>query len=327
MRTIVLGADDEADLADAVDLLHRGRLVAVPTETVYGLAADASNDEAVVSVFEAKGRPKTHPLIVHVADVAHARMLSRNWTPSAEVLARAYWPGPLSILTERTNEVSPLVTGGRDTVVVRVPDHPATLRLLNALHIRGSVGIAAPSANRFGSISPTTAAHVLSDLDGRIDAILDGGACRVGVESTIVDCTKEPAVILRPGGVSVEDISACLAEHGLAVVVSDDIAGTVDTEKAVAPGMLRSHYAPQTKLLVFSTQAEVDDAQREAEARGKRVAVLPHDDDSYEYSRNLYSSLRRCDDQGVDLIIGLLPRPSGLGAAVRDRLLKAAAER
>ncbi len=327
MDTILLEADVDVDLAHAIDFLLGGRLVAVPTETVYGLAADASNDEAVLRIFEAKGRPRTHPLIVHVADISHAQSLSRNWTPAAEVLARAYWPGPLSILTERSDLVLPVVTGGRNTVVLRVPDHPATLRLLAALHLKGSAGIAAPSANRFGSISPTTAAHVLSDLDGRIDAILDGGGCRVGVESTIVNCTKEPAAILRPGGVTVEDISACLAEHGLAVVVSEDISGTVDTEKAVAPGMLHSHYAPQTRLLVFSTQAEVDDAQREAEARGKRVAVLPHDNDSYEYSRNLYSSLRRCDDQGVDLIIGLLPQPTGLGAAVRDRLLKAAAER
>jgi L-threonylcarbamoyladenylate synthase len=210
---------------------------------------------------------------------------------------------------------------------VRVPDHPATLRLLSALHKRGSVGVAAPSANRFGSISPTTAAHVLSDLTGRVDAILDGGPCRVGVESTIVDCTKEPAAILRHGGISVENISACLIEHGLAVMASDDEVGTVDTEKAIAPGMLRSHYAPRTKLLVFSTHAEVEAARRGAEARGKKVAVLPHDDDSYEYSRNLYSSLRRCDDEHADIIVALLPRPTGLGAAVRDRLLKAAAER
>lgn len=327
MRTLRLDARVDDDFVTAVELLSSGRLVAVPTETVYGLAADASNDTAVRAIFSAKGRPQTHPLILHAADVEHARLLSRNWTPAAEVLARNCWPGPLSILTERSENVSRLVTGGRDTVVLRVPDHPATLRLLHELHERGSDGIAAPSANKFGSISPTTAAHVLADLDTRIDAVLDGGPCRVGIESTIVDCTHEPAVILRPGGIAVETIAAFLAEHGLAVVLADDIAGSLDSAGAIAPGMLRSHYAPRTRLLVFETQSQLDDARRAAETRGQRVTVLPYDDDAYEYSRRLYSSLRQCDNGGADVIVALLPRPTGLGAAVRDRLLKAAAQR
>lgn len=327
MYTLRLDAHLDEDVAEATDLLLSGRLVAVPTETVYGLAADASNEQAVQAIFEAKGRPRSHPLIVHVADVSHARALSGNWTPTAEVLARVFWPGPLSILTERSEDVSPVVTGGRETVVVRVPDHPATLRVVNSLHDRGSIGIAAPSANRFGSVSPTTAAHVLADLESRIDAVLDGGPCRVGIESTIVDCMHEPAVIVRPGGVGVEDIAACLAEHGLTVTLSEDIAGTVDTRRAIAPGMLRSHYAPRTTLLAFATQAEVDAVRLEAESRGRRVSVLPYDDDTYEYSRHLYSTLRRCDEENADLIVALLPEATGLGAAVRDRLLKAAATR
>ena len=327
MHTAVLDARVDADVARAIDLLTSGHLVAVPTETVYGLAADASNATAVHAIFEAKGRPETHPLIVHVAATEDARVLSQSWTPSAEVLARQFWPGPLSILTERSDAVSSVVTGGRNTVVLRVPDDPTTLRVLRALHDAGSIGIAAPSANRFGSISPTTAVHVLVELEGRVDAVLDGGPCRVGVESTIVDCSKEPGVILRPGGVPTELVAAALAEHGLSVVLSSEIAGTTDTDRAIAPGMLRSHYAPRTRLLVFETEAEIDAERRRAEARNERVTVLPHHSDPYEYSRQLYASLRRCDDGSSDVILGLLPHAAGLGAAVRDRLLKAAAER
>lgn len=327
MDTLHLDASVDDDVATAVELLASGRIVALPTETVYGLAADASNETAVRAIFTAKGRPQTHPLIVHTADVERARLLSRNWTPAAEVLARICWPGPLSILTERSGDVSDVVTGGRDTVVLRVPDHPATLRVLSALHEHGSTGIAAPSANRFGSISPTTAAHVLADLEGRIDAVLDGGPCRVGIESTIVDCTREPAVVLRPGGVAVETIATSLAEHGLAVVLSDDIPGTLDSAGAIAPGMLRSHYAPRTRLLAFETRREIDDALRAADEHGQRATVLPYDDDTYEYSHRLYTSLRQCDEDAADVIFALLPDPAGLGAAVRDRLLKASAKR
>ncbi|MFM8389752.1 MAG: L-threonylcarbamoyladenylate synthase, partial [Actinomycetota bacterium] len=160
-----------------------------------------------------------------------------------------------------------------------------------------------------------------------IDAVLDGGPCHVGIESTIVDCTHEPAVILRPGGIAIETIAASLAEHGLSVVLSDDIVGANDTAGAIAPGMLRSHYAPRTPLLVFETQREVDAARQAAEEEGKRVSLVPYDDDTYEYSRHLYSSLHRCDDDAVDLILARLPGSSGLGAAVRDRLIKAAAKR
>lgn len=326
MQTTRLDARVDSDVVSAIDLLSTGRLVAVPTETVYGLAADASNESAVGAIFRTKGRPTTHPLILHVADIAHARRLSRSWTAPAEVLARLCWPGPLSILTEASTNVPQVVTAGRDTVVLRVPDHPATLRILHALHDRGSIGIAAPSANRFGSISPTTAPHVMAELDTQIDAVLDGGPCRVGVESTIIDCRREPATILRPGGIEAEAIAVALAEHGLSVVSGHDVAA-LDTSGAIAPGMLRSHYAPRTPLAVFGTQAEVDGARRQAEARGQRVSVLPHEDDAYEYSRRLYSAMRQCDEDAADLIVALLPDPTGLGAAVRDRLLRASAKR
>lgn len=324
-QTLLFASDVAADLESAVKLLVSGSLVAIPTETVYGLAADASNEAAVRAIFEAKGRPPTHPLIVHVADVAHARRLSRDWSPAAEILARSFWPGPLSILTPRSDEVSPIVTGGRENVVLRVPAHSATLQILRALHDVASIGVAAPSANRFGSISPTNASHVLAELGGRIDAVLDGGPCSVGVESTIVDCTHEPAIILRPGGVTVEEIATCLAEHGLTVTVSPDVSGVIDASRAIAPGMLRSHYAPRTHLDVFETTDEAERARHAAVARGDRVVLLPHPEDVYQYSRDLYALLRACDESGADLIIGCLPPPVGLGAAVRDRLLKAAA--
>lgn len=330
MSTLILDGSNDADVAEAVGLLAAGRIVAVPTETVYGLAADASNDDAVRRVFEAKGRPTNHPLIVHVADVERARKLSTDWTSAAEILAQSFWPGPLSILTRRSSGVSGVVTGGLDTVVLRVPDHPVMRRLLALVHDQGSIGLAAPSANRFGAVSPTTASHVVADLNGRIDAVLDGGPCSVGVESTIVDCTSEPAVILRPGGVAVEDIAAVFSEHGLSVEFSPGVVaenGNRGIEQAIAPGMLRSHYAPNTRLQVFETPSALTEARHAAQSRGLRVVELPHPESVYEYSRDLYASLRACDDLGADLIVGLLPRAVGLGAAVRDRLLKAAAER
>lgn len=325
MKTVLLVASVKADVAAAVEFLASGHLVAVPTETVYGLAADASNDEAVRSIFAAKGRPTTHPLIVHIADVEHARALSRQWTAAAEILTNRFWPGPLSVLTNRSNRVPSVVTGGRDTVVLRVPDQPVTLTVLDRLHELGSIGLAAPSANRFGSISPTTAQHVISELDGRIEAVLDGGPCKVGIESTIVDCTSEPAVVLRPGGISAEEVAGVLAEHGLTVEYGKDVDGS--PEAAIAPGMLRSHYAPRTPLMVFESAAEAAAARDEAASQGRRVAELPHPTDVYLYSRDLYATLRSCDDGQADLIVGVLPASAGLGAAVRDRLLKAAAAR
>ena len=320
MRTELLDGTSEHDVANAVRMILAGGLVAVPTETVYGLGADASNDRSVARVFGVKGRPPTHPLIVHVADAAHARALASRWTAAAEVLARTFWPGPLSLLVERAESVSDAVTGGRDTVVVRVPDNAATLRFLSGLHAGGSIGLAAPSANRFGAISPTSARHVLDDFDGEIEAVLDGGPCSVGVESTIVDCRGTDVVVLRPGGLPTEAITETLHEHGITV-------GRSSADDAIAPGMLRSHYAPRKRLEVFGTLAELLARHDALVATGTKVSVVDHPEDVFEYSRGLYSSLRTCDADASDVILALLPADRGLGDAVRDRLLKASADR
>lgn len=327
MTTRLLHAENDGDIEDAAQLLMAGGLVAVPTETVYGLGADASNPVAVARIFAVKGRPANHPLIVHVADLDHARRLSSAWSASAEVLGRTYWPGPVSVLTPRSAVVPLEVTGGRATVVVRVPRHPATLRLLSRLHDLGSSGLAAPSANRFGAISPTTAEHVMTDLAGDIEAVLDGGPCDVGVESTIIDCTGDTAVILRPGAITHDTVSSTLAEHGIAVVKRQGGNEQRDEAAAIAPGMLRSHYAPSTRLEVFETDTELVEARRRHEDRDLKVVVVPRPVDDFDYSRELYAALRECDGQHGDVILALLPEDDGIGTAIRDRLLRASAER
>lgn len=327
MTTRLLHADDHGDIEHAAQLLIAGGLVAVPTETVYGLGADASNPVAVARIFAVKGRPANHPLIVHVADLDHARRLSSDWSASAEVLGRTYWPGPASVLTPRSAVVPLEVTGGRQTVVVRVPRHPGTLQLLSRLHDLGSCGLAAPSANRFGAISPTTAEHVMTDLAGDIDAVLDGGPCDVGLESTIIDCTGDMAVILRPGAITHDAVSSALAEHGIAVTKRQGQDGESNDAAAMAPGLLRSHYAPSTRLEVFESDAELVEARRRHEDRGLKVVVVPRPVDDFDYSRSLYAALRECDGRNGDVMLALLPEDDGLGTAIRDRLLRASAER
>jgi tRNA threonylcarbamoyl adenosine modification protein (Sua5/YciO/YrdC/YwlC family) len=214
MQTRLLDAHAPRDVDVAVAILVDGGLVGIPSETVYGLAANASLPEAVRRVFAAKGRPADHPLILHVSDIAHARAASSDWTEAAEILARTFWPGPLTVIVTKSEGVDPVVTGGQDSVALRVPGHDVFLDVLRKLSDLGSIGIAAPSANRFGHVSPTTAQHVLDDLDGVIDGVLDGGSASIGVESTIVDCTVSPPRVLRPGGIPTEDIDLALEMAG-----------------------------------------------------------------------------------------------------------------
>ena len=289
----------------ALEVLRNGGLVAIPTETVYGLAVDAMNQQAVQKVFAVKGRPPNHPLIVHVATAEQLVDWSCEVSATAALLAATCWPGPLTLLVPKADRVLPVVTGGRDTVGVRVPAHALTTDLL----IRFGGGLAAPSANRFGKISPTTAAHVRADLGELVDYVLDGGPCPVGVESTIVDCTVEPPQILRPGGISSEDISRVL---GADVAASDG--------ESRAPGMLATHYAPRASLLLTETRA----AANELAARHAGSWVLDHVDDLVTYARSLYAELRAADDRGVPVVVAVLPTATGLGHAIRDRLLKAA---
>lgn len=294
------------DIDRAVEILRNGGLVGLPTETVYGLAADASQKEAVTRIFTAKGRPNNHPLIVHVGSIDSARVWSSSWTQSAELLANTYWPGPLSVVVEKSREVLVEVTGGHQTVALRVPGHSVAIELLTRLN----GGLAAPSANKFGKVSPTTAQHVWDDLGTSVDYILDGGPCAVGIESTIVDCSTETPMVLRPGGISSEDILKII-ELG-----SDDLG------VSRAPGMLPAHYAPQCRVTLVEELSEAIRISEFADSSTRRVI-----DASIEpigFASSMYAQLRLCDADGIQELFVVLPRPVGIGLAIRDRLTKAA---
>jgi L-threonylcarbamoyladenylate synthase len=299
------------EVARAAHMLRTGGLVAFPTETVYGLGADASNANAVRRLYAVKGRPSDHPVIVHVGDAAQLDAIGRDVPAIARELASAFWPGPLTLVVHRrVDAVVDEVTGGRATVAVRVPDHPMALALLQ--HFDG--GVAAPSANRFGKVSPTTAAHVRADIGDDVAVVLDGGPCRVGVESTIVDVTGSAPVLLRLGGVP---------ERELAKVVGAALEHRT-TGDIAAPGTLPSHYAPHARL-VLTSATDVDARMEELRSRGHRVALLGAPADNEEYARVLYARLRDADATGADVIVAVEPDDDGgFGAAVRDRLGRAA---
>jgi L-threonylcarbamoyladenylate synthase len=302
------------DVDRAAECLRRGGLVAIPTETVYGLGADADNERAVERIFAVKARPAGHPLIVHIPGPADLPAWAAEVPPPAELLAETCWPGPLTLLLPRAARVIDAVTGGRDTVGLRAPAHPLAQELL----ARTGLGIAAPSANRFGRVSPTTAGHVLADLgallDPAIDVILDGGPAPIGVESTIVDCTTEPPQLLRPGGIPTEDVERLL-DLGLAPA----------SGSARAPGMLTAHYSPAAKVVLVADRRAADELARRLDGEGHRVVVLDFGTDLVTYARQLYQSLRDADAAGADHVVAVLPPPQGLGHAIRDRLEKAAA--
>jgi len=324
-------ATTSSDIDQAIAVLRSGGLVAFPTETVYGLGADASNDAAVARVFSVKGRPTDHPLIVHLADSEQLGDWAAIVTPTARLLADAFWPGPLTLLVERSSSVSLAVTGGRSTVGLRVPDHPVARELLRAF----GGGIAAPSANRFGRVSPTTAAHVVADLGDDVDLVLDGGACRVGVESTIVDLTAQIPVVLRTGGISIDRL-----EEVLGHVVEVHVGAEPSKGGARAPGMLEAHYAPEARI-ILSSENDVVDVVNSALASstgpvgllaGTVLVGLPEDVIELEpagtadnYAAVLYSRLRQADRLGLSVLVCVPPPNVGLGLAVNDRLRRAAA--
>jgi L-threonylcarbamoyladenylate synthase len=317
---------DGAAVGDAAQRLASGGLVAFPTETVYGLGADATNGRAIARLYEAKGRPAFNPLIAHVADLAAANALAR-FSTAAERLAQAFWPGPLTLVLPKAENcpVADLATAGLDSVAVRVPRHAVAQKILAAF----GGPIVAPSANRSGHVSPTTAAHVLADLRGRIDLIVDGGATTVGVESTIVACLDAP-VLLRPGGLPREDIERVLG-HALAEPQRDTAA---DDEAPLAPGMLSSHYAPRTPLRLNAERVQAGEAllafgPKAAEGAEKSVAALNLSarGDLIEAAANLFSQLRALDGTGAGCI-AVMPIPRhNLGEAINDRLRRAAAPR
>jgi len=296
-------------VARAVAILKRGGLVAFPTETVYGLGADAASDAAVARIYRVKGRPAGHPVIVHIDAAAKLGDWALEVSDSARILAARFWPGPLTLILKKAPRVAGVATGGQDTVGLRVPDHPVALSLLRSF----GGGVAAPSANRFGRVSPTTAEHVRQDLGGDVDFILDGGPCSIGVESTIVDFSSGDPVILRPGGLTKERLEEAL---GCSVPVKG--VGLVRVS-----GQLESHYAPRAMVLI-APPADSGRMADDLRSKGKRVALLGDKDVAAPL---LYASLRRADESGVDVIVVPLPEEEGLGLAVADRLRKAAGKR
>lgn len=313
------------DIAHAVAILQQGGLVAFPTETVYGLGADARSAGAVRRIYAAKGRPADHPVIVHLADAAQLADWAHEVTPLAKKLAAGFWPGPLTLILRRAATVGDFVTGGQDTVGLRVPAHPLAQALLKAF---GS-GIAAPSANRFGRVSTTTAEHVAQELGDRVDYVLDGGASDFGIESTIVDARGATPVLLRPGQVSVRDLEAAT---GAGVAAPR-------TDAPRVSGSLAAHYAPATPLLLLEGDLLLELAATLAR-QGKRSAVLAMDvrqplldgvtwiaapADAAAYAHHLYANLRALDAAGCDAILVEKPPPRAEWLAVNDRLLRAAA--
>jgi L-threonylcarbamoyladenylate synthase len=316
-----------AAIASAVACLRRGELVAFPTETVYGLGADAADPHAVRRIFAAKGRPADHPVIVHLAESKDVDAWARAVPEGARRLAAAFWPGPLTLILPRAGHVTDAVTGGQDSVGLRVPSHPVARALLAAFARAGGAGIAAPSANRFGRISPTTAAHVAEDLGDDVAMILDGGACAVGIESTIVAFTAGEPVLLRPGGIGIDALARVLGHAPR----------SPDAAAPRASGTLASHYAPRTPAQLVGAATLASEVARR-EAPEARVAVLarsvarPADFtgrwfaaavDPDRYAHDLYANLRALDRADVTLILIEAPPDDDAWLAIRDRLTRA----
>lgn len=326
-------------IARAAELLRAGALVAFPTETVYGLGADATNARAVAAIFTAKQRPLSDPLITHVPDAEAMREVARDIPPLAWTLAARFWPGPLTLVLPRAEGIPSVVAAGGDTVGVRAPAHPVALALLRAV----GRPVAAPSANRFMRTSPTTAAHVLADLDGRIACVLDAGPTMIGVESSVLDLTVSPPRLLRPGGVTLEALRDIAPE-----IASPDMAPSAGGV-AHAPGQMERHYAPRTRLAVYDASGPagrdaVLAAARDAREAGVRVGALVPDDEApalealgvvvaslggepAEHTRRLYAALRALDAEGCDVLLAHTFPRAGLGLALWDRLRRAAGGR
>ncbi len=322
-----------AEIAAAVGALVAGQVIGLPTETVYGLAADAANRAAVAEIYRIKGRPDDHPLIVHVLDATQARRWA-VWSDGAQRLADAFWPGPLSIVLPRRADAPVWACAGQATIALRAPSHPVARQLMSGLLDVGITGLAAPSANRFGRVSPTRAAHVRSDLGDDVAIVLEGGAADVGIESTIVDLSRGRPVLLRPGHIGVDRLAEVLREP----------ISAADADAPRVPGALPSHYAPVTPLVLVETQDLKKRIAAEL-AAGKRIAVwcfaasgfdgqiarseaeqwyrLPDSIEAAE--RVLYADLREIDAAGFDLIVVEAPPISAQWAAITDRLTRAAA--
>ncbi|KPL78299.1 hypothetical protein ADN00_07525 [Ornatilinea apprima] len=344
MKTNVLTVHSQnpehAVIAEAARVIQSGRLAAFPTETVYGLGANALDVQAVLRIFAAKGRPSHDPLIVHIADLSMLEQVARDVPEEARLLAEHFWPGPLTLILPKHANIPAEVTAGLENVAVRMPAHPVALALIRA----AGLPVAAPSANRFGHTSPTSAAHVLADLDGRIDLILDGGSTQIGVESTVLDVSQSPARILRPGGVSYEALCEVLEN-----VMINGQKASPDNLPQLSPGMLSRHYAPHAVMILYESDgdarvcAEMQEKVTGLLAEGKQVGVICAVEDLIyfegtnavvrlvgsvehleEIARNLYLALRDLDAAGMDYIVAREFGSQGIGLAIQDRLRRAA---
>lgn len=330
MTDSAAGAPAPEEIARAADLLRAGELVGMPTETVYGLAADARNPEAVAKIFATKGRPADHPLIVHLSGADQLDLWAREVPEAARRLAAAFWPGPLTLILKRLPDVPDAVTGGQDTVGLRVPDHPVALALLRAF----GGGLAAPSANRFGHVSPTTAQHVVDEFGAALGAVLDGGPCRVGIESTILDLSGGVACILRPGAIGAAQIAA--------VIGVEPEVGPGERKGGAVPrvsGSLKAHYAPRTPMQMVQPE-RLRDVLNMYRHSGRSCAVIAYDQpaladcphhwlmlpaDPKGYARGLYAALRAADRAALDMIVlEALPQDAAW-SALHDRLGRALA--
>ena len=335
METLLQAADQQS-VAAAAALLRQGQVVGIPTETVYGLAANAMDGAAVKRIFEAKGRPQDNPLIVHIHQVEMWSQVVAEVTPKARALADAFWPGPLTIILPRGSQVSDEVCAGLDTVAVRMPSHPVARAVIAAC----GLPLAAPSANLSGSPSPTTAAHVMADMQGRIPMILDGGACQVGVESTVVTLAGEKPVLLRPGYITQQQLEQVLGEPV-------ELAGAVTRqlqkgEVARSPGMKYKHYAPKADVTLldgtfeqFKAYVDAHAAENpsclcftgEAEKLGVPCVEYGREGDGADQAKHIFRSLRALDEQGDAVVYARCPQKDGLSMAVYNRLIRAAAFR
>ncbi len=323
-------------LIKAAAMLREGKLVAFPTETVYGLGANALDADAVARIFEAKGRPPWDPLIVHVSDAAMAHSLMVDVTETFERLQREFWPGALTLIVQKNDRIPDIVTAGRRTVGIRMPAHPTAHNLIRA----AGVPVAAPSANLFSKTSPTTALHVIHDLDGRIDAVIDSGRATIGVESTVLDITQSPAVIYRPGGVTREQIEAMI---GPVVMYTQKEEAAAEPSAMPSPGGGLRHYAPNAKLILIEGGLSelVKTARNQSVEPSQMGILLPVDwkvpelepsilfpwgkwGDWDQLAERLFLALRYLDERRVSLILAPMPHDVGMGSALRDRLTKAA---
>ena len=300
----VISSHNPQAVSQAVSVLDAGGLVGLPTETVYGLAARADIDAAVSNIFRAKGRPTDHPLILHIPDISELDRYALNVPSAALTLTEHCWPGPLTLLLQKTDAVSHLVTGGREIVAIRIPANECARKIIEQC----GNALAAPSANLFGHVSPTTAQHVLNDLGDKVDLIVDDGDCTIGVESTIVDFTTAQPQLLRPGGFPAEDLESIIGQPIL-----------MPSGESRASGMLNSHYAPKCMVVLAETIAEA----KQALSEHGNARVLDYWDNSPLYAASLYTQMRQADSDGIAAIIAVLPNTSGLGLAIRDRLNKA----